>query len=207
MQAERETSDNRKAIIIFVRNPVLGKVKTRLAASVGEEKALAIYKELLQHTFDITVYANADKYIFYADSVSDDDLWDAGGYFKRIQFDGNLGDRMKRSLNEILDCGYKKVVIIGSDCIELTSSIIEEAFKQLDTNDIVIGPANDGGYYLLGMKKMYPFLFENKQWSTDSVYGETLEGIRKHNLLFHSLEFLTDIDTEEDWLKSKKNIL
>ena len=207
MQAERETSHNRNAIIIFVRNPVLGQVKTRLAASFGEEKALTIYKELLQHTFDITVSANADKYIFYADSISENDLWDAAGYFKRIQSEGNLGDRMKRSLSEILDSGCKKVMIIGSDCIELTSSIIEEAFKELDANDVVIGPANDGGYYLLAMKKIYPFLFENKQWSTDSVYGETLEGIRKHNLLFHSLKFLTDVDTEEDWLKSKKNIL
>ncbi|HEY5406130.1 MAG TPA: TIGR04282 family arsenosugar biosynthesis glycosyltransferase [Ginsengibacter sp.] len=205
MEPTFENSNSGSAIIIFVRNPVLGKVKTRLAVTTGEEKALSIYRELLQYTFDITESINADKFVFYADSISDDDLWTADGFVKRVQSKGNLGCKMKDAFDELLNNGYKKVVIIGSDCFELTTVIIDGALKKLDDYDVVIGPAKDGGYYLLGTKKIFPFLFENKQWSSDSVYSKTIEDIKTHNLLFHSLEILTDIDTEEDWLKSKKN--
>ncbi len=192
------------ALIIFVRNPELGKVKTRLAATIGNEKALLIYKELLQHTFNISSETNAAKFIFYFNEPEENDIWDAEGFTKKVQSPGNLGYKMKDAFTHLFNDGYEKIVIIGSDCFELTTIIIEEAFTLLEKNVAVIGPANDGGYYLLGLKKMLPYIFENKQWSTQHVYDETINDLTKNNISFHALINLTDVDTEEDWLKTKE---
>lgn len=194
----------KQALIIFVRKPEFGKVKTRLAATAGNEKALSIYKELLQHTFEITSAIDADKFVFYFDKIEKTDLWNAKNFFKRVQPNDDLGGKMKAAFNELFKEGYEKLIIIGSDCFELTTEIIEDAFESLNQNDLVIGPANDGGYYLLGMKKMHGFIFENKQWSTETVYNETMLQLKKNNFSFFVLPTLTDVDTEEDWLVSKK---
>lgn len=100
--------------------------------------------------------------------------------------------------------GYEKVAIIGSDCFELTKAIIEEAFALLKNKDVVIGPAKDGGYYLLGMKKLIEPVFENKQWSTESVFNETINDLTENSFSFASLPVLTDVDTEEDWNYTKR---
>ena len=194
----------KEAIIIFVRNPQLGKIKTRLAATLGEEKALAIYKELLHHTKEITAQITADKYVFYFDKIEENDLWNAPGFFKSLQCNDELGDKMKNAFRKLFNEGYEKVAIIGSDCFELTTTIIGEAFALLKNNDAVIGPAKDGGYYLLGMKKMIEPVFENKQWSTDSVFRETINDLTENNFSFSCLPLLTDVDTEEDWNYTKK---
>ncbi|MEO8820732.1 MAG: DUF2064 domain-containing protein, partial [Ginsengibacter sp.] len=96
------------------------------------------------------------------------------------------------------------IIIIGSDCYELTTDILNEAFHQLEKNDVVIGPAKDGGYYLLGMKKMNNFIFSNKKWSTETVYTETVLQLAENNLSFFVLPTLTDVDNEDDWLTRKK---
>lgn len=197
----------KEAIIIFVRNLQLGKVKTRLANTLGDEKALAIYKELLYHTKEITAQITADKYVFYFDKIEENDLWNAPGFFKCRQCNDELGGKMKNAFKELFDKGYEKVAIIGSDCFELTTAIIGEAFALLKNNDTVIGPAKDGGYYLLGMKKLIEPVFENKQWSTDSVFSETINDLTKNNFSFASLPVLTDVDTEEDWNHTKKILL
>ena len=194
----------KEAIIIFVRNPQLGKVKTRLAATLGDEKALNIYKELLQHTKEITAQTTADKYVFYFDKIEGNDLWNDEVFFKRLQSNDELGKKMENAFSELFDKGYEKVLIIGSDCLQLTTLIIEEAFILLNNNDAVIGPAKDGGYYLLGMKKLIGLIFKNKLWSTDTVFDETINDLKADNFSFACLPVLTDIDTEEDWNFSKK---
>jgi rSAM/selenodomain-associated transferase 1 len=194
------------ALIIFVRKPELGKVKTRLAATLGDDKALEIYKELLQHTSDIALKTSADKFVFYFNKIEKEDIWDENNFIKKLQSDADLGIKMQDAFSQIFEQGYEKVVIIGSDCFELTNEIISNAFEQLDTNDVVIGPANDGGYYLLGMKKLYPQLFENKQWSTAAVYQQTIADFEKAHIKYHALVTLTDVDTEEDWLATKNNL-
>ena len=196
----------KKAIIIFVRNPQLGKVKTRLAATLGDEKALNIYKELLNHTKEITSQTTADKHVFYFDKIEKKDLWNAPGFFKCLQCNDELGGKMKNAFKELFDKGYEKVAIIGSDCLELTTAIIEEAFVLLKNTDAVIGPAKDGGYYLLAMKKLIRPIFENKQWSTDSVFRETINDLTENNFSFGCLPLLTDVDTEQDWNFSKKTV-
>ena len=193
----------KEAIIVFVRKPELGKVKTRLAASLGNEKALEIYKVLLLHTREICEKVNAHKFVYYHEKIEINDLWDADGFKKRLQTNAGLGEKMMQAFKDVFDAGYKKVLIIGSDCLQLTDGIIKDAFNQLHENEVIIGPAKDGGYYLLGMKNLYPYLFENKTWSTSTVFDETMEDAEHHQLSIAVLPVLTDVDTEADWIESK----
>jgi rSAM/selenodomain-associated transferase 1 len=185
-----------QALIIFVRNPVLGKVKTRLAATMGNEKALAVYKHLLQHTRNITQHLPVTKFVFYADFINHDDVWN--GYEKRTQNGKDLGERMHNSFKELFAEGYKKICIIGSDCYELTQEILTEGFKKLNTVENVIGPATDGGYYLLGMQSPLKNLFTNIIWSSESVFTETKNKILESNYSLYVLQTLTDVDEEKD---------
>ena len=192
------------ALIIFVRNPEPGKVKTRLAATLGDEKALHIYKDLLHHTRSVSRQSTAHKFVFYHNEIDWDDEWNEPDFNKRLQCNTNLGGKMRRAFKEVFSAGYDKAIIIGSDCFELTTALIESAFLYLDDKDVVIGPASDGGYYLLGMKRMHSCFFSNKQWSTASVYAATLQDAATHGLSITSLPVLTDVDTEADWLLTKK---
>lgn len=141
------------ALIIFVRNPVHGKVKTRLAKNIGDDRALEIYILLLKHTFDITKRLKCKKFVFYADEIAQDDLWSGADFGKRLQRGNDLGNCMQNAMNELFTEGFSQVIIIGSDCFELNNSILEEAMSHLNKNDAVFGPAQDGGYYLLGKKR------------------------------------------------------
>ena len=167
---------------------------------------MLIYKELLQHTFEIANAIDADKFIFYHGEIESTDLWTAERFVKFVQINKDLGKKMNHAFTSLLEQGYEKAIIIGSDCFELNATIVNQAFKSLNDNDVVIGPAKDGGYYLLGMKKMCSFIFENKEWSTPTVYNETIADFRKQQLSFYVLPVLTDVDTEKDWLATKKSI-
>lgn len=186
----------KNALIIFARNPVLGKVKTRLAAGIGEAKALQVYEHLLQHTQSIVKDIPVTKFVYYADEINEDDIWN--GFEKRIQHGNNLGERMQNAFEELFKAGFSKVCIIGSDCFELTTDIINNTFACLDESDVVIGPVMDGGYYLLGSGKFVPQFFINKAWSTSSVFSDTLKDAATLNLSITQLPVLNDIDNEKD---------
>jgi uncharacterized protein len=190
----------KNALIIFVRNPVSGKVKTRLAASVGNEKALLVYNYLLNHTKSITEKLPATVFVYYADYLNENDLWN--GCEKRLQSGTDLGERMKIAFEQLFNDGFTNVCIIGSDCYELTTEIINEAFKKLQNHKTVIGPAKDGGYYLLGMKYPLLDLFRNIEWSTNTVFIETLNKIKFQQLTMHLLPELNDIDEKADLFNS-----
>ncbi len=187
---------NTNALIIFTRNPELGKVKTRLAKAIGNEKALQVYLKLLAHTHQITKNLNCDKYVFYSEKMAKTDLWDNNTYFKQTQHGEDLGIRMLNAFKAIFAKGYQKVIVIGSDVFEINQTHIEDAFNFLNNNDIVIGPAVDGGYYLLGMKELLEKIFYDKKWGTNEVLKDTLEDTSNHQI--HLLEVLNDIDTIED---------
>ncbi|MFI5134354.1 MAG: TIGR04282 family arsenosugar biosynthesis glycosyltransferase [Chitinophagales bacterium] len=191
-------------LIIFVKNPVPGKVKTRLAKTMGAEKALQIYNELLEHTHRITKKLPMDKAVYYSDEVTMGDIWDKGNFEKMVQEGSDLGKRMLNAFKNSFQKGYRKVVIIGSDNFEITSKIILEAFESIPQNNFVIGPTHDGGYYLIGMMALHASLFKNKKWSSDGVLQDTLIDIRNMNGSYKLLPELTDIDTEEDLLQSKR---
>ena len=192
-----------KALIIFARNPVLGKVKTRLAATIGNEKALDIYKTLLAYTADICSKLACSRFVFYADGISKKDSWNDDWFVKYQQQGEDLGERMQQAFELVFQQGYKKVLIIGTDCFELNSGIIEQAFESLEQYNAVIGPSADGGYYLLGTTIFYPFLFDNKPWSTDGVFVATTNDLSANHISYFTLPVLHDIDTEADWNQYK----
>jgi uncharacterized protein len=187
-----------KQLIIFYRNPELGKVKTRLAKTMGDEKALAIYLRLAEHTRSICQELSLDKVVYYSHFVDTEDAWLNSSFQKKIQQGNDLGEKMQNAFAGGFKIGYTSICIIGTDCFELTSKIIEQAFDQLKKHDTVIGPANDGGYYLLGMKKPTPELFQSKNWSTDSVARDTVNDFKRLGLSFVKLPSLTDVDEEKD---------
>lgn len=183
-------------IIVFVRNPELGKVKTRLAKTIGDVSALNIYKILLEHTEKTIRNLPGDKAIYYSEKINNQDIWQNGLYQKHQQVGADLGLKMEQAFQKAFQNQYQKVVIIGSDLIDLKAKLILEAFKKLEKRDVVIGPAKDGGYYLLGMKTLHSKVFNNKNWGTASVFNDTLKDLK--NFKIHQLEKLNDIDTFED---------
>lgn len=199
-------NNSNNVLLIFVKNPKLGEVKTRLAETVGDEKALEIYQRLLNLTRDITDGLECDRQLWYSGFIDKNDQWDESLYDKKLQRGSGLGERMKNAFREAFDEGYERAVIIGSDCAQLRRENIEMAFAALVDHDIVIGPSKDGGYYLLGMGTLYPQLFDDKEWSTDSVYNETVDQIKGLGLSFKRLPLLNDIDTERDMIESGQRL-
>ena len=189
---------SKNLLLIFTRNPELGKAKTRLAKTVGDETALEIYKFLLERTRDISSKVNADKAVYYSVKIRENDIWNPNIYQKHQQFGDDLGIRMLNSFKNGFEAGYKKVMIIGSDLYDLSEKNIEKAFVALDTNDVVIGPAEDGGYYLLGMNSLQENVFKNKEWGTASVRKDTLKDLSDKKVKV--LAFKNDIDVYEDIL-------
>ncbi|WP_288955232.1 TIGR04282 family arsenosugar biosynthesis glycosyltransferase [uncultured Polaribacter sp.] len=189
-------AQSRNLLLIFTRNPELGTAKTRLAKTVGDETALEIYKFLLQKTRDISSKVNADKAVYYSVKVRDNDIWEASLYQKHQQKGEDLGNRMQNAFTNGFNAGYKKVLIIGSDLYDLSSKNIDKAFDELENNDVVLGPAKDGGYYLLGMKKLHTSVFKNKNWGTETVREATLQDLIHQKVKL--LEEKNDIDVYED---------
>lgn len=190
----------KEALIIFVKNPLLGKVKTRIAQSVGDETALKIYQELLAQTKSVTRPWTGHKYVFYDQYVDHNDMWPESEYFKRVQAPGDLGNKMYNAFEELFH-QYDKLVIIGSDCYQLTTPILVKAFSELDHKDVVIGPSLDGGYYLLGLSELHKEIFEQIPWSTERVFQLTVDRINQLDLSHTTLPLLRDVDHYEDWIE------
>ncbi|MCC5940532.1 MAG: TIGR04282 family arsenosugar biosynthesis glycosyltransferase [Balneolaceae bacterium] len=193
--------------MIFVKNPQRGKVKTRLAQTLGDDRALGIYLKLLNHTMQQAKKTDCTKEVWYSSHIDNSDLFSPDLFSKKLQTDGDLGNKMSNAFKNAFAGGNERVVIIGSDCPEITSERIEKAFDLLASNELVIGPANDGGYYLLGINRFIPELFEDMPWSTPAVYGKTIEIAKSHQVSVEELPVLIDIDTEEDLKLSKFNWL
>jgi rSAM/selenodomain-associated transferase 1 len=193
------------ALIVFVKNLVPGRVKTRLAATLGHDEALKAYRYLLKHTQQIAEAVQADKYIFYSNALEDQGWPQTYGHM--VQQGVDLGGRMAWAFEKVFEQGHKKVVIIGSDCLELQAPVITQAFDELERYDVVIGPANDGGYYLLGLTQTRPELFHGMAWSTPAVLSQSIQVCRQAALTVSLLPWLTDIDEAEDWLQAKKAIV
>lgn len=187
---------NKNLLIIFTRNPELGKVKTRLAKTIGETSALRVYEHLLEHTKTITKNVECDKAVYYSVQIREHDIWDSKIYQKHTQKGDDLGKRMLHAFTQAFDDNYEKVMIIGSDLFHLNQNHIKLAFNKLDNHDVVIGPAQDGGYYLLGMNSLYSQVFKNKAWSTSSVLKDTLNDLKEHTIF--KTETLNDIDVYDD---------
>ena len=187
---------SKNLLIIFTKNPELGKCKTRLAKSIGDISALEVYKKLLQQTAKVTQDLSADKVVFNNTEPIDQDDFSSTYFSKKTQRGDDLGEKMSNAFQEGFQNNYEKVVIIGSDLYDLQTRDIDEAFLQLTHNDYVIGPAKDGGYYLLGMKKFTPEVFQEINWSTATVLKETLHILKNKKVAL--LTQKNDIDTIDD---------
>ena len=185
-------------LIIFVKNPQLGRAKTRLAATIGDEAALEAYKRLLTKTRDVTLELPFDKVVYYDQFVDDTDLWHRKDYHKSVQIEGQLGEKMQDAFESAFKEGYQRICIIGSDCYDLTTEILAQAFEALEQHDAVMGPSKDGGYYLIGLSKANFSIFENKSWSTESVASDTIKDFEREGLSYAQLPILNDVDTEAD---------
>jgi len=191
-------------LLIFVKNPVAGTVKTRIARTAGKERAVEVYRHLLAYTQQITrdlphggpVWK---RIVYYGDFINSTDGWN--GYEKKQQTGIDLGERMLNAFTEQFAAGASRVIIIGSDCLAIRPDHLKQAFRALDTVDVVIGPATDGGYYLLGMNRLHPFLFQDKPWSQPELLDQTLNELKQNNLTDTLLEELTDIDEWDDYVR------
>lgn len=186
-------------LLIFIRNPALGKVKTRLARTLGDVEALRIYRILLEKTRTATLGVTAERWLCYSDFTDLHDDWPNADFHKKTQHPGDLGERMEAAFREAFAAGAQRAVIIGSDCPDLTGTVLQQAFDALDGADFVLGPVPDGGYYLLGMKQLESSVFHDIAWSTETVREHTLQKIQAAGLTCALLPVLLDVDTEEDW--------
>jgi rSAM/selenodomain-associated transferase 1 len=201
------------ALLIFIKNPELGKVKTRLAATIGDEKALEVFKKLLVNIHEKSLNVKADKLLFYSSFIDENDIWENDIFHKNLQNQStDLGQRMLSAFEKAKQMGYSKALIVGSDIYEVSTEILNAGFQHLENSETVLGPSHDGGYYAIGFnfKKIHSpnFLqdvFLNKTWSYEHVAQEAIEVINSYSYTCNYLPILSDIDTEED-LKNFPNL-
>jgi rSAM/selenodomain-associated transferase 1 len=188
----------KNTLIVFVKNKIRGQVKTRLAKHVGNDKALDIYSQLLGVLQKEVRKLQIPVFVYFNHYTESSGEWGGSNVFPSIQLGNDLGEKMANAFNETLQKA-DRVVIIGSDCPVVTEKTIENAFVQLEKYDVVLGPSEDGGYYLLGMKNYYSFLFSEIHWSTSAVLDETCRKINENGLSFILLETFRDVDDVADY--------
>jgi rSAM/selenodomain-associated transferase 1 len=186
------------ALIIFIKNPVKGVVKTRIARAVGDDVALSIYLQLCSLTRQVALNFSGTKYLFYSDEVVHDDEWKPEQFSKLVQHGSDLGERMFNAFNSVFQ-QHDKIILIGSDCPYLNLNHMKQAIQKLNEVDCVLGPAQDGGYYLIGLRIMITELFTDKSWSHANVLNQSINTLNERNHSFTLLDTLEDIDELEDW--------
>lgn len=186
------------ALIIFIKNPVKGQVKTRLARAVGEEAVLSIYLQLCSLTRQVALSFEGTKYLFYSDEVLNDDEWKPDQFNKQVQRGSDLGERMLNAFRMVFE-QHEKIILIGSDCPYLQIDHLNQAIQKLNESDCVLGPALDGGYYLIGLRRMIDELFIDRSWSHPGVFDQSIKTLNQGNHSVTVLEPLEDIDEIEEW--------
>ncbi|EQA43891.1 transferase 1, rSAM/selenodomain-associated [Leptospira broomii serovar Hurstbridge str. 5399] len=186
---------------IFLKNPIAGRVKTRLAGDIGEKAALEVYLALVEKTRECVRPLDIPKILWFDSFLpdsSESENWGNSSLITKVQEGGDLGEKMRSAFLYSSHNGYSSAILIGSDCAELQEFHLKEAFRILDEKDVVYGPAKDGGYYLVGLKKDFPELFQGIEWSTSTVLGVSLEKVRQAGKKVGLLPVLSDIDTLKD---------
>jgi len=188
---------NKNLLIMFVKEPVEGFVKTRLAKTLGDEKTLVLYKHFVNDLINTLKNSKFEfKLCVYPNNKLINEVF--GDYNNFIQEDGDLGVKMQKAFQSQFTLGYEKIILIGSDTPHIPKHYFDETFAMLESKEIVIGPSLDGGYYLIAFNKksFNTDLFKNITWSTDIVLKQTLEKTTTDKV--HLLNILNDIDTQED---------
>ncbi|MEW5745570.1 MAG: TIGR04282 family arsenosugar biosynthesis glycosyltransferase [Nitrospirota bacterium] len=193
---------HKRCLLLFVKSPEKGTVKSRLAKDLGEDAALDLYRCFV---LDLLQTLKGGEYAFsicYHPPEAGDavEQWLGSSYASMPQRGNDLGERMRSAFEEVFAAGFSAAVIMGSDIPDLPHALIDEAFSSLESADSVIGPAVDGGYYLIGFRRdaFLPDIFENMPWSTDTVYEETMAVLERNHADVHVLPAWRDIDTLDD---------
>jgi uncharacterized protein len=201
LNAAENAGSTPDALLVFVRAPRLGEVKTRLARDLGEARALAIYRRLAEHTLaEAAAVRGVELRVHHAPADAGDEVrsWLGEGPVYLPQAEGDLGARMHAAFAAAFASGARRVVIVGSDLPALSAGLLRRAFAALEASRAVIGPARDGGYYLLGLAEPVPELFDGVAWSTPQVFAATLERLRSAGIEPVRLEVLADVDRAAD---------
>jgi uncharacterized protein len=190
-------------LIVFTRYPIPGKTKTRLIPALGAVGAADLHRQMTEHTLAQVRQLRADGMaieVHYAGATADRELadWLGADLVYRAQGGGDLGERMALSIKTALQAGHDRVIIVGTDCPGLTIDVLQLAFEQLQDCDLVLGPAIDGGYYLIGLRRFMPELFVGISWGTSAVRQQTIEIAIELGLSMGDLPLLADIDRPED---------
>jgi len=194
--------ESSQCILFFVKAPVNGQVKTRLAARTGGERAVELYKCFGHDLLCTLDTLNAPLVCCFQPSEARDACadWLGGHLVYRPQRGGELGQRMAHAFREAFDEGVSRVLLIGSDSPDVPVALLEQAFVALRTHEAVIGPSSDGGYYLIGFtaRGFLPAVFENIEWSTDGVFRQTVDTLKRRRRRASILPQWHDVDTWSD---------
>lgn len=195
-------------LILFLKYPNPGKVKTRLARSIGDQQAAFLYKNFVEYLISKLASDQYSLIIYFDPSVNEREIKQWLGESIRCypQSGDDLGQRMKHAFNSCFYAGAKKVIIAGTDSPQLEKGRILDAFSYLQQHDAVIGPTFDGGYYLIALKRMADGLFSGIEWSSSRVYEQTLERFSKNALMYKSLNEMLDIDDVDDLNQLKRKL-
>jgi len=199
-------------LIVFTRWPEPGKSKTRFIPVLGADGAADLQRQMalhaISHAREVARREQVALEVRFAGGTADGMReWLGGGMDYHPQGEGDLGARMERAFRDAFSRGAERVVLVGTDCPGLDEAVMRAAFAALRGKDLVLGPATDGGYWLIGLRRPAPALFEDMPWSTDSVLERTLDRARSLSLSVHTLEPLPDVDRPEDlpiWEEGKK---
>jgi len=188
---------NKNLVIMFVKEPKLGFVKTRLAETCGDGFALVLY-QFFVHDLIYTLQGRTTDFKLCGYPKLDIINEKFGKYDNFLQQEGDLGFKMQSAFEQMFEVGYEKIVLMGSDTPHITNTILNDSFEKLENNDIILGPSEDGGYYLIGFNKhtFYKEVFKNIQWGTSKVLEQTLQTLHTKKVYF--TQELNDIDTIED---------
>jgi rSAM/selenodomain-associated transferase 1 len=200
---QKRSEINQQHLIVFTRYPEPGTTKTRLIPVLGKEGAASLQRQMTEHTlFQVknlpTINSTSVEIRFAGGNLELMQAWLGDGLSYQPQGEGDLGQRMQRSLLSALQNGAQQVVFIGIDCPGINAEILTTAFNNLTHHDLVVGPAVDGGYYLIGLKQYVPELFANIDWGTATVLQRTINIAQQLNLSLMQLSLLADIDRPED---------
>ena len=199
------------AIIVFARLPVKGKVKTRLAKEVGIDFATSFYKVCAEHTFDEILKldrTDVAAYLFFSEESDYDEVrnWTKNKFQYITQKGHGLGERMLNAFKTIFYAGFRNVILIGTDTPGISTELIYDSFSLLKKYECVIGPSDDGGYYLIGLKQTLFYLFNEMEWGTSEVLSKTIDRLKKNDQNYFIMEKMIDIDTKEDIKEWGENI-
>lgn len=199
---------------VFAKYWTPGKVKTRLADTIGDENAAAVYRRFVETILRRCADVGDSREVAFAPDTAEDGFESflvaehlTGGWQTHSQGEGDLGTRMRRFFDRSFSTGAKKVVLIGTDSPTLPKEIFSRAFDELERFEAVLGPTEDGGYYLVGARDTTPPIFADIAWSTSKVWQQTVRHLQEHHVSYSTLPMWYDVDEIKDLRRLKSELM